>query len=86
MDKSAVDYAVWQAAVWIITDDATYNDLGRLRENRVRMIGKNRAAEAMKICDEAGIDIMKKNIWRDRNRILQAISNSELREWLESKE
>ena len=89
--KANVDFAVQQAAVWIVTDDANYEDLGTL-EGRyawqlipTRMIREYEAALAMKICDEAGIDITQKAIWRDRKDILKELEDEDLTNWLEQK-
>ncbi len=40
---------------------------------------------AMKLCDEAGIDITRKAIWRDRDRILAGLDASHVKDWLTHK-
>ena len=40
----------------------------------------------MKICEEAGIDVTRKAIWRDRRRILGDLKDRDLKRWLEQKE
>jgi hypothetical protein len=88
LEKADVDYQTRQAAVWIVTDNADYNDLGILvgSWNGVggsRVINEAEAARAMKICAEAGIDIEHKAIWDDRRRILHGLQDEELRKWLQ---
>jgi hypothetical protein len=75
---------VKQAAVWIVTDNADYSDLGILVSSpgNVRAIGPEHAARAMKICAEAGIDITRKKIWRDRQTILSSLQAGDLKNWL----
>ena len=43
-----------------------------------------KAARAMMICSEAGINIKRKAIWRDRKRILKGLPDGELKSWLAS--
>jgi outer membrane protein assembly factor BamD (BamD/ComL family) len=79
-----------QAAVWIVTDNADYQDLGILVSGPVaglgsRVIHETEAAQAMKIVDDAGIDITKKAIWHDRNLILQGVEDESLKTWLEQR-
>ena len=90
--RAEVDSAVEQAAVWIVTDDADYDDLGSLVETfgpvalpgmGSRVIREAQTARAMKILDEAGIDITGKAIWRDRERILSKLEDAGLRQWLQ---
>jgi hypothetical protein len=89
LEKAGVDYAIRQAAVWIVTDDADYSDLGILVESYTgfggsRVIGESQAARAMKICAEAGIDITQKAIWQDREQIQEGLDKQDaLRAWLE---
>lgn len=85
--------SIEQTVVWIITDNADYGDLGTLVQRSMfqiyggtRLIEEYEAAMAMKLCDEAGIDITKKSIWRDRNRILEGLKNKDLRNWIQEKE
>jgi hypothetical protein len=86
LNKSGTGTTVKQAAVWIITDNADYDDLGILVNSpgNVRAIGPETAARAMKICSEAGIDIAAKNIWRDRESIVSRLPAGELKNWLKS--
>lgn len=90
LDKAGVSYAVRQAAVWIVTDNADYEDLGILISSRggyggTRVINETAAANAMRICDEAGIKIKSKAIWRDRKTITAGLADGELKQWIEQK-
>ena len=99
--KADASFAVRQAAVWIVTDNANYADLGTLVTRRInafggiqpfgglqpsgggtRTIREPDAARAMKICDEAGIEMTRKAIWRDRETIRRALPEGELKKWL----
>jgi len=90
LDSARVDTTTRQAAVWIVTDNADYDDLGVLVASRFgiggsRVINEQETALAMKICDEAGIDITRKAIWRDRQRIIVGLENGGLKTWLEQR-
>ena len=114
--SNQADYGTRQAAVWIVTDDADYDDLGSLIQTRTdvprgprplpqnpygrfsppqvpsapvtesRVIREREAAHAMKICEEAGVDIKDKAIWGDRQRILSGLVDSEVKRWLQQKQ
>ncbi len=82
--------AVKQAAIWIISDDATYDDLGELIEgyseySGTRVIDETVAARALRILASAGIDITTKRIWRDKTQILRGITDPDLKQWLSSR-
>jgi hypothetical protein len=90
LDKAGVNTETKQAAVWIVTDDADYYDLGTLVASQFgyggsRVINEVETARALKICDEAGIDIKRKRIWADRKEILSGLDDAGLKSWLESK-
>jgi len=92
LDRAGVPYAVRQAAVWIVTDDASYSDLGILVSRPTfqafggtRTINESESARALQICDEAGIDITRKRLWRDRESILRGLADDALKRWLEQK-
>lgn len=92
LHRAKAPSAVRQAAVWIVTDNADYDDLGTLVESfgpialgGTRVIKEYEAARAMKICDEAGIDITRKAIWRDRKAILKGLKDASLRQWLQER-
>jgi HEAT repeat protein len=67
-----------QAATWIITDDATFEQLGILRVSSGfvpvipgqapgrRAIGIEEALTAMKLCEDAGVALDSRRIWQDR--------------------
>ena len=74
--------AVSQAAIWIISDDADYDNLGELVEGASRVINQTEAAQAMKILDRAGINIRQKRIWNDRIAIANGTSDTALAAWL----
>ena len=90
LDKAQVDTSTRQAAVWIVTDDADYDDLGILLASQFggggsRVINEQEAARAMKICDDAGIDIRQKTIWGDRHQIMSGLDDLDLKAWLKQK-
>jgi hypothetical protein len=93
LDAAGVPFGVRQAAVWIVTDDADYDDLGTLVSTPAwqvyggtREINEYEAARALQICDGAGIDIKHKAIWADRERILQGLTDESLKRWLRERE
>jgi hypothetical protein len=90
LDRARVDRKTRQAAVWIATDDADYGDLGILVASRYgfggsRVINERETARAMKIFADAGIDITRKAIWRDRQLIIDGLKDADLKAWLEQK-
>lgn len=93
LDKAGVSYATRQAVVWIVTDNASYSELGILVSRPaysafggMRTIRETETARAMKICEDAGIDITRKRIWNDRQEILQGLADGELKKWLQEKQ
>lgn len=86
LDKANADMPVKQAAVWIVTDNASYGDLGILISSpgNARVIGHEAAARAIRICSDAGIDITSKRIWNDRQNILNNLPAGELKTWLQT--
>lgn len=91
LNSENVNYPTRQAAVWIVTDDADYDDLGILQASSnglsgTRVIEQEEAARAMRICDKAGISITRKAIWRDRQQILSGLREGALKTWLEQKQ
>ncbi len=90
LDKAHVSKATRQAAVWIITDNADYNDLGILVVSQFgfggsRAINENETAQAIKIVNDAGIDITHKMIWKDKQIVLNGLKDTDLRNWLKAK-
>ncbi len=88
LSAAGAAYDVSQAAVWIVTDNADYGDLGTATLRTAfmlfgsRIIHEAEAGEAMRIVDEAGIDISSKAIWWDREEILQGLEEGVLKDWL----
>lgn len=82
LDKAKAGTTTKQAAVWIITDNANYSELGILVSGNTRAIGPTDTARAMQICSEAGIDIRKKRIWSDKQTILEKLPDGSLKNWL----
>lgn len=90
LGQAGADTETRQAAVWIVTDDADYDDLGTLVNSPFgiggsRVINELEAAKAMKICADAGIDITRKRIWNDKEAIMKGLPNDELKKWLAAK-
>ncbi|MGQ0532760.1 MAG: hypothetical protein ACT4OF_08745 [Caulobacteraceae bacterium] len=84
-------YDVRQAAVWIITDNADFNDLGILVSSSgysdfggMRVIDEHDAARAMQLLDTAGVNVRNRRIWRDRGTIVEYLPEGEVRTWLSS--
>jgi len=77
-------YAVIQAGIWIVSDNADYGDLGELIDIGMRVINENAAAQAMQILSSAGINIKNKAIWADREQIAAGTNDSALADWLRS--
>lgn len=92
LSGSNVTFATKQAAVWIVTDDASYSHLGTLLSGHfggfggVRAIGPNEAVGAMRLCSRAGIDIRRKAIWGDRQSLLDSVADQALKSWLQEKD
>ncbi|MBI4774386.1 MAG: outer membrane protein assembly factor BamD [Deltaproteobacteria bacterium] len=92
LEEARASFGVEQAAVWIVTDDADYADLGSLVQTPLfqpsggtRMIQEFEAARALQILDSAGIDVTNKAIWRDRDTIVSRLENGPLKDWLKHK-
>jgi hypothetical protein len=100
LDRARVDVYTRQAAVWIVTANADLDRLGVLvlvhssgTPAPTRAITERETARAMKIVDEAGIDIRRKAVWADRQKILLVLGArvvgvddlDDLRIWLEQK-
>lgn len=83
LEAADVDYGVEQAAIWIVTNNADYSDLGTLVSGwgNARVILWNEAAQAMRLVDEAGLNITYYAIWYDRESIING-ANPELARWL----
>jgi hypothetical protein len=90
--KTKAPYPVTQAAVWMITDDPTYSELGILVSGNIlgsaagsssRIITESEAARAMMTIEPAGADLTKRRIWPDRYRVCKLIgtADAELTAW-----
>ena len=90
--ENIISFPSVQAAVWIVSDNASYRDLHSLvLETRGggnidtrRMIYGPEAARAMRLCSKAGIDVRVKRIWHNRAEILAELEPGELKDWLEN--
>lgn len=85
LNDSDLDFATRQAAVWIVTDDANYSEMGELVPEPQsmfnggrRVINEEDAALAMQICSNAGIILYHKRIWNDRQTILLGLTDAKL--------
>lgn len=91
LSKENTTSAVEQAAIWIVTDNADYDDLGILVMRSMyssyggtRVMNEFEAARAMQICEKAGINIKAKAIWGDTETILSGLKSSSLKTWLQN--
>lgn len=83
LSQARVAYPVQQAALWIVSDDANYTELGHLTAAGVaRIINEPDVANAMRIVDSAGIDITQRRIWSDREYIVSQLPESDIKSWL----
>ena len=86
LDRAGVSFTVRQAAVWIVTDNASYSDLGSLvmssdGSGGTRVINEYEAARAMQLCNQANIDITRKAIWKNKLTILHGLHDASLKGW-----
>jgi len=93
LEEAGASHKARQAAVWIVTDNVTYSQLDHLVRRPLsiafggdRVIEEKEAAEAMRFCEEAGIDITRKRIWQDRKKILSGLGDGELKQWIQGRE
>jgi outer membrane protein assembly factor BamD (BamD/ComL family) len=92
LSKENTSSKVEQAAIWVVTDNADYNDLGILVMRSTysyyggtrRVLNQYEAARAMQICVKAGINIKGKAIWQDKEEILNGLENTPLKTWLKT--
>jgi hypothetical protein len=85
LNSAGVEFPVEQAAVWIVTDNATYDELGMLvKDSRfgASIIDEAEAARAMMLVDAAGLDIKQYAIWADRYQLLGKVTDPEVGAWL----
>jgi len=89
LSESAVDFDVEQAAIWIVTDDANYSDLGILVSGfgfGSRVIDETDTIRAMQLVEMAGIDISTRRIWADRTLLVGGTTDNQLLTWLGARE
>jgi len=85
LNESKLPYDVEQGAVWIVTNNANYHDLGTLVSGftQARVISSEDAARAMQLVHESGIDIRTRRIWLDRGRIAEE-AGADFQAWVDS--
>jgi len=86
LNARQVEYPVEQAAIWIVTDDATYDELGMLVGGSsfgAPLIQENEATRAMMLIDQAGVDVSKYSIWRDRTLLNAKVTDADPKAWLD---
>lgn len=75
---------VANASVWIASANADLAGLAALaRQAGLHPPNMATAASAMQLVDRAGISITSKAVWRDRQKIAEALPAGEARAWLE---
>jgi hypothetical protein len=87
LNSAKVDYPVEQAAIWIVTDDATFDELGMLVEGSrfgTSIINENDAVRALMLLDEAGLYIHGYAIWGARMQLIGKVSEPDLTAWLDN--
>jgi len=84
-----VSSAVRQAAYCVIFHNCDYNDLVQsfgVGDRRSEVINEHEVALAMRLCDEAGIDLTRTAIWRDLDTITQGLQDQDLKKWLKARD
>jgi hypothetical protein len=85
LNSTKVDYPVEQAAIWIVTDDVTFDELGILVEGSrfgSSIINENDTLRAMMLVDEAGLHIRDYAIWEDRMQLISKATDVSLSTWM----
>jgi hypothetical protein len=85
LNSSNVDYPVAQAAVWIMTDNATFDELGLLVEGSRfgdSIINEDETVQAMLLITEAGVSIRAYAIWEDSMQLVGNVTSPDLSTWL----
>ncbi len=86
-DASISSYSK-QAAVWALTDDADYSDMGKFIEITYvgdpgsRAVGPYQAGVALQLLEEAGLDYRAARLWQDREFLLEKLQPGLVRDWL----
>ncbi len=90
--------AVSQAGIWIVSDNASYRDLGTLVRSgpetlpngvgvyhvNDRVIHDDDAARALHVLSDAGIEIAHRRVMEDRDTIAEGMHDAVLKDWLVS--
>lgn len=87
LDQAVVDYPVAQAAVWILTDNASYDELGLLvKDSRfgLPVIDENAAARALLLMAKNGLKVHEYAIWNDLPDFGPRLSERDVRDWLKT--
>jgi hypothetical protein len=85
LDEVSVSIAVRQAAVWIVTDDANFQDLGILTTGGISGLSSARTIDemdawcAIAICSAAGVDVYSKRIMRDDRALAEEFNKDDVR-------
>ena len=85
LDGNDYDFPIEQAAVWIITDDASYDELGVLvKDTRfgTPVIGVDAAVQAMMLVDDPETPINQTAIWHDLGQFAGKVTESSLSTWV----
>jgi hypothetical protein len=85
LNITRVDYPVEQAAIWIVTDDATFDELGMLVEGSrfgTSIVNEEVALRAMMLLDQAGLNIREYAIWGEHSQLMVKVTDSDLSAWL----
>jgi ankyrin repeat protein len=75
LERAGVGFASLQAATWVLTDNADYEDLGTLRTTYSSFGGSGRTISEGDVADaamhlyRAGINLRQRAIWRDMRRV-----------------
>lgn len=80
-------FAVDQAAIWIVSNDACYDDLIAPKGNNGQpkaLVNAAAAVRAMQIVEGAGLEVTNHAIWADRKRLAEELDGDRLAVWLES--
>ncbi len=75
---------VERAALWIVDQDARYQDMSDAIDGD-RLPAEYAAAFALIWCDAAGIDVTQRGIWKDGARIFDRLREPSLQDWYASK-
>ncbi len=87
LSGAGVDFPVEQAAVWIITDDASYDELGMLvKDTRFGdpVITENDAARALMLIDQAGLNVHQRLIWEDLIQLWAKADDPDVSDWMDT--